>query len=145
MKTDNTFFLISKIKQLSVSLIEKELKRNDIKGISSSHGDIMHTLRVKKEVTMTDIANIIKRDRSTVTSLVSKLEKNGYVYQRKNELDSRSTLVGLTEKGKEICPDFDSISNTLFEVSKDGISEEDWEIFRSVLIKLYDNLATNKK
>ena len=142
MNTDNTFYLISQIKELSTSLIEKELKKNNIEGISSSHGNIIHVLINKNEISMTDIANSIKRDRSTVTTLVKKLQKHGYVAMKKNEKDSRSTLVYLTEKGKELSPSFEKISNILFETSKIGIDEDEWQTFRKILLQLHDNLSS---
>lgn len=143
MKTDNTFYLISQIKELSTSLIEKELKRNNIEGISSSHGNIIYVLKTKDQISMSEIADSIKRDRSTVTSLIGKLEKYDYVSLRKSEQDSRSTIVSLTEKGKALVPSFELISNILFEISKQNIKESEWEIFRKVLLQLHENLLTN--
>lgn len=140
MKIDNTFYLISKIKQLSSSYIEKALKKHDVTGISSSHGDIIYVLKNKKEITMTEISEFIKRDRSTVTTLVSKLEKNGYVKTEKNQSDNRSVFVCLTEKGESLYPTFDIISNLLFEKAKNNIDEEEWKVFRKVLELLFENL-----
>lgn len=81
----------------------------------------------------------INRERSTVTTLVSKLEKFDYVQQRKNESDYRSSFLSLTEKGKGIITEFQSITKVLFEKAIDGISEEEWSFFRKVLEKLHKN------
>ncbi len=141
MKLDNTFYLISRIKEFSTSFIEKELRKNNINGIATSHGSIIYFLSTKNETSMSDIANEIKKEKSTVTTLVGKLEKLGYVSLKKSEEDSRSTLVSLTEKGKELVPIFSEISLHLFETSKSNISDNEWDIFKNVLIKLQSNLS----
>lgn len=141
MRPDNTFYLISRIKELSTSFIERELRANSIEGIASSHGSIIYFLNKNKEATMSEIAKEIKKEKSTVTTLVGKLEKFGYISLKKSDEDSRSTIVSLTEKGNQLVPTFSQISIDLFEVSKSNISDENWDIFKKVLENLYLNLS----
>ncbi len=91
----------------------------------TSHADIVVALRLCEELTLSEVADKINRDRSTVTALVSKLENLRYVRQRKNETDSRSSLLSLTEKGEKLIPEFQSITKVLFEKAIEGISEEE--------------------
>lgn len=90
MKIDNTFFLIGRIKEHYTAFLEKELKNRGLNRLVTSHADIIVALRKSGELTLSEVADSINRDRSTVTSLVSKLESLGYVQQRKNEDDNRS-------------------------------------------------------
>lgn len=139
MKIDNTFFLIGRIKEHYKAFLEKELKKRGMKDFVTSHADIIGALRKNGELTMSRIADKINKDRSTVTALVSKLENLGYVNQRKNEADNRSSFLSLTEKGKKLIPEIQSISSVLFEKAVEGISEEEWSDFRKVLEKLHRN------
>ena len=139
MRYDNTISLISKIRETSSTFIISELEKLGIKGIVPSHGEIIVTLIKHRELTMTEIAEKINRDRSTVTTLVKKLNKIGFTATKKNESDHRSNFVFLTSKGKELEEGFNQISKRLYEVQFKGIKEEEKEIFRNVLIKIYDN------
>ena len=143
MRYDNTINLISRIRELAGIIIVSELEKLGIKGIVPSHGDIIVTLMKYGELTMTEIAEKINRDRSTVTTLIKKLNKIGFTATRKNESDQRSNLVFLTTKGKELEEGFKEISEKLYSIQFEGVNEEEKEIFRSVLIKMYNNF--NKK
>jgi len=60
-------------------------KRN-IKGLVTSHGDILYALFQKRTLTMKEIAEGIEKDKSTVTALVNKLIAHGYVQKEKMRL-----------------------------------------------------------
>lgn len=139
MKYDNTINLISRIREASNFFIVSQLEKLGMKGIVPSHGDIIVTLIKYGELTMTEIADKINKDRSTVTTLVKKLNKIGFTATKKNKGDQRSNFVFLTPKGKELEEGFNHISEKIYEVQFKGITEEEKEIFRNVLIKIYDN------
>jgi len=143
MKYDNTINLISRIRELSGAVIISELEKLGVEGMVPSHGDIIVTLMKHKELTMTEIAEKINRDRSTVTTLIKKLNKVGFTATKKNESDQRSNLVFLTSKGKELEEGFNEISEKLYFIQFEGVKEEEKEIFRSVLIKMYNNFNKN--
>ncbi|UUV17487.1 MarR family transcriptional regulator [Fusobacteria bacterium ZRK30] len=139
MRYDNTINLISKIREISSMFIISELEKLGIIGIVPSHGDIIVTLIKHRELTMTEIAEKINKDRSTVTTLVKKLNKIGFTATKKNENDQRSNFVFLTPKGKELEEGFNQISEKLYNVQFKGLKEEEKEIFRNILIKIYNN------
>lgn len=141
MKTDHTFFLIGRIKENCTAFLEKEMKAMGMAKFATSHADIMAVLNIFGELSMSEISGMINRDCSTVTALVSKLEKMGYVRQRRSESDRRSSLCSLTEKGKAFIPDINVISKKLYKKAVTGISEKEWKAFRGVLEKLHRNLA----
>lgn len=139
MKYDNTINLISRIRELANNVIVTELEKLGVKGIVPSHGDIIVTLIKHRELTMTEIAEKINRDRSTVTTLVKKLNTIGFTATKKNERDQRSNFVFLTSKGRELEKGFKEISERLYSIQFEGVSEEEKEVFRSVLLKVYNN------
>ena len=139
MKTDNTIALMGEIREKANKFILKELEQVGFKDVAPSHGGILATLFKLGECTMTDISNSIHRDRSTVTALVNKLTKLGYISSRKDSKDSRSTIIFLTEKGRELEPRFKEISQKLYDIEYRGISESDKEVFEKILKKIYNN------
>ena len=139
MNTDNTISLIGKIREKADKFILKELEKLGLKNIAPSHGDILSALFELHEATMTEIADAIHRDRSTVTALVNKLTALGYVSTKKDLEDNRSSIVYLTEKGESLKPGFRRISEELYSLEYGGLSDEEKAIFRDLLQKIYNN------
>lgn len=139
MNTRDAISLISKIREKSNKLIETEMSQNGIEGIVTSHGDIIYALFKNKRMTMAEIANKIGRDKSTVTALIDKLVKLGYVIKERDTEDTRVVYVTLTQKGYELEPIFEAVSAKLLEVFYLGISEEEKEELTKILNKIYSN------
>ena len=59
--------------------IRKEMEAKGISGIDISHGDVLYALMSNGPQPMNIISRRIDRDKSTVTSLVAKLEHLGLV------------------------------------------------------------------
>ncbi len=110
---DRTIYLISRIREKANRLIIRELASHDLKGIVPTHGDILVSLFLEPRLTMKRLAEIIDRDKSTVTALVNKLVRLGYVEKMQDPNDSRTTLVCLTPAGRSLMPDFLDISRRL--------------------------------
>ncbi|KPU46115.1 DNA-binding transcriptional repressor MarR [Oxobacter pfennigii] len=138
---DNTINLMSRINERANSFISDELNRHGVKDVSPSHGAVLMSLFRKDQLTMSEIAELVNRDRSTVTTSVNKLMDLGYLDTMKNSLDSRSTIVFLTKKGKELEPVFYQISQSLITVVYKNIGAEERKIFRDILQKIFANFS----
>ncbi|ACL19793.1 transcriptional regulator, MarR family [Desulfitobacterium hafniense DCB-2] len=141
IETDNTINLMSRINERANRFILAELEKREITDIAPSHGAVLAALFRDSELTMSEIAQRVNRDRSTVTNSVNKLIDSGYLATMKNAQDSRSTLVFLTPKGRELEPAFFQISQSLAMLEYQGISAEEREIFRKVLERIYMNFS----
>lgn len=132
--------LISKIQENGNKFIIEELKNNGITGLVPSHGDILAVLYCSTKSTMKDIADRIHRTRPTVTVLVDKLEKLGFVTREISKDDSRYTCIALTQKGKDFKPIFEKISNKLNEKLFKNISDDNYEMLEKILYKMIENI-----
>lgn len=139
MNTSDVISLISKIRQKVNGLIVSELSRNGIDGIVVSHGDILDALFQKQKLTMAEIAQKIGKDKSTVTALVDKLVRLGYVIKERDAEDTRIVYVSLTPLGKELKPVFEAISKKVLEVFYLDISEDEKENLIRILNKINQN------
>lgn len=124
---------MSRTLDLSNRYIVARLKEAGVEGIVPSHGAILRELFDEEELPMNEIARRIGRDRSTVTTLVRKLEALGFARTRKDEADRRVTLVSLTGKGRDLRPAFESVSNGLRETQVRGLGEEELLVALRVL------------
>lgn len=138
---DNTMLLISRAKYLFQDYIVRKLKDKGYQGISPSHGEIILQLKRNKQVKMGELAKLISRDPSTVTTLVKKLQLLRFVEIEKDENDRRSTIIYLTEDGENLYSDIMVISEQMYKDIYYNISNDEREDFRLSLEKLIENLS----
>lgn len=139
MNTRDVISLISKIRQKVNVFIVSEISKNGIDGIVVSHGDIIYALFKKQKLTMAEIAEKIAKDKSTVTALVDKLVRLGYVTKERDAEDTRVVYVTLTPQGHELEPIFEAVSHKVLEVFYLNISEEEKEDLIKILSKIENN------
>ena len=75
-------------------------------GLTYTQYVVFMVLWDKESVTVGQLGEILRLDAGTLTPLLKRLEKEGYVTRRRSEEDERITLVGITDKGnalKEAC------------------------------------------
>ena len=128
--------LVSKIHEKGNRFIIDELKNNGAEGLVPSHGDILVCLYKNGKMTMKDIANSIHRTKPTVTVLVDKLEKLGYIKREASDEDNRSTNIVLTQKGEDFKVIFEKISNELNKMLYKNLSPEESELIEKLLRKV---------
>ncbi len=139
METKDIISLLSKIRESANRYIIGEMNRWGVTGLVPSHGDILFALLKSEALTMKELAEKIGKDKSTVTALVDKLLKLGYLEKTRDTKDSRVIFVTLTESGKALKPMFDSISKDLMELVYRGITEKEKEELLQILLKIYHN------
>lgn len=128
--------LVSKIHEKGNRFIIDELKNNGAEGLVPSHGDILVCLYKNGKMTMKDIANSIHRTKPTVTVLVDKLEKLGYIKREASDEDNRSTNIVLTQKGEDFKVIFEKISKELNKMLYKNLSAEESELIEKLLRKV---------
>lgn len=133
---------ISKIRSEVFDYIECELRKRGIEGLVVSHGNILDILYDNNgKLTMKEISGGINRSKSTVTQLVDKLLKSGYVTKEADLDDKRISYIVLTEKGLRIKNDFREISeNVIREFFKD-FTEGETEILLTLLDRVIYNFT----
>ena len=132
----NLLHLVSKIHVKGNQFIIEKLKENGAGELAPSHGDILVCLYHNEKMTMKEIAEKINRTKPTVTVLIDKLEKLGYVKRELSDKDSRFTYIVLTQKGENFKPIFEKISDELNRELYKNLSEEEAEILEKLLQKI---------
>ncbi len=140
MNANDIISLISKIREKVNKRLIAEMESHGIEGIVTSHGDILFALNHRSRMTMAEIASVIGKDKSTVTALVDKLVKLGYVIKERDTEDTRIIYVTLTQRGDELKPVFKQISEELLDIFYAGISDEEKEVLFCLLNRIYCNL-----
>lgn len=138
---DNTFTLISRIDGEIRRFITEELAKEGITDIVPSHGAIIVELMKHGQLPMNELARHIDRTPQTVTSLVKKLVKAGYVETGKASEDNRVTMAALTDPGARLAATLCRISEKIYELQYQGIPGEEIVILRSALTKMHANFT----
>ncbi len=102
---------MSRAHHKGANYIEELLKEKGIRNLAYSHIRIIIILSIYKKLSMKEISELISKDKSTVTSLVNKLEKFGYVKKSISKEDKRVVYLELEEKSEDII-------ETVFQVAK---------------------------
>lgn len=139
MKKQRLIALSSRLAEKANKFIIAELKKCDLSDIAPSHGDILSLLFDGNAYEMSEIAKKIHRTKPTVTVLVEKLEKSGYVQRIKSDTDARFTNVSLTEKGFALKPVFEEISARLNALAYAELREEEAMLLEILLEKAIVN------
>ena len=139
MKTDHVIALIARVRDKAYGFIIRELNKKKITGLVPSHGGIMSALFRNDRMSMKDVAARIGRDKSTVTALVDKLMRAGYVSKEKGAGDTRITYLCMTPKGRSLERDFDEISRKLVATAFRGFSQQEREDIVRGITKMLGN------
>jgi DNA-binding MarR family transcriptional regulator len=127
---------MSKKLRAAYAVIRSEMQSRGLRGLDVSHGDILFVLMHKGPQPMSELSKRIDRDKSTVTSLVAKLEALGFVSRVMDPGDKRSFVIGLTARGEELKSDFTEISAVMLDRFWKGIARRERETFMEILSRI---------
>lgn len=108
---------------------------------------VMDTLWDEGVLSQQQIADIIIKDKNSVTKLIDALEKKGLVSRITDPLDRRLNKIYITQKAASIKDDITQIALDSTNAIVKGIPKDELVTFVKVLNKMSDNINTsnNKK
>ncbi len=136
-------FLISKIHHLSGRVFAKKLKEYQVE-INPAQGRIMFVLWQEDGISISDLAKKTSLGKSTLTSMLDRLEGMGYVTRVRSEKDRRSVLVKRTEKDDSWQEVYAQVSQDMGRVYYDGFSDSEVDEFEQYLRRIMDNLVATE-
>ena len=90
-----------------------------------------------------DLSEFCMKDKTSITRIVDMLEKKNLVVRVNDQLDQRMKRVVLTNEGKQLFNHVVPIMEKTRKEVKFGISDEDIETFKKVLIMINQNMDSN--
>ena len=133
-------FLISKIHQISGRIFSKKLKEYKIE-INPAQGRILFVLWEKDEISIQELAKKTSLGKSTLTSMLNRLEKLDYIQMRRSSKDDRKKIITLTEKDKQLHEKYKELSKEMNKLFYKGFSDKEIDIFEQFLQKALQNLT----
>lgn len=137
-------YLISQIHQLSGRIFAKKIKKYQI-DINHAQGKIIFALWKKDQIPITDLAKETALSKSSLTTMLERLEKSGHLVRKQSETDKRTTIVCLTQKSSFMRADYQKISSDMSDIFYKGFTDDDISKFESSLKKILKNLKEESK
>ncbi|MFA8342609.1 MAG: MarR family winged helix-turn-helix transcriptional regulator [Rhodothermaceae bacterium] len=118
---------------------------DDIQKFTFAEMHLMGLAYYNPDMILKEIRDYLNIPQTTLSSIVAKLEKNGYLKRVINPRDMRSFSLELTEKGKSRLEmhqksDYEQVKSALLP-----LSEEERESFKKILGKIMHFVGTNSK
>ena len=115
--------------------------RNKLHDITPVHGRIIMSIYDSdKDICQKDIEEFIPCNKSTLSTVLSTMEKNNLIIRIGSDDDSRRKIIKLTSKSLEIVNVLKEDKKELDELIGQNITEDEYIIFNGVLKKINENL-----
>ena len=132
-------YLISKIHQLAGRIFAKILRENGIT-LNPGQGRIMFALWKKDNISINEISKETKLSKSTLTSMLDRLEEAELIRRVPDKNDRRTILIELTNKDKSMRDKYLTVSEEMNEIYYRGFSDKEAEEFEGYLRRVLGNL-----
>lgn len=104
---------------------------------------VLDTLWDDGVLSQQELADILKKDKNSVTKLIDALERKRLVERIPDKIDRRLNLIHITELAKSMKDNITDIAlDCTNQIIKD-IPEEDLNVFVSVLNKMTENMSSS--
>ncbi|MBN1690265.1 MAG: MarR family transcriptional regulator [Dehalococcoidia bacterium] len=97
---------------------------------------VFSALWIGDGITIGELGQRVALDGSTITGILDRMEKNGYVERRPNTEDRRSALVYLTDKARKVGPRIIGFADELDASIRKNFPAQDMAVFERVLRQL---------
>lgn len=101
--------------------------------VTTAQAGILFLLKQKDGQSMTELSQVLSIDNSTITGLIDRLEKSGFVSRNAGRSDRRMFRIYITPQGIEESNRAKTVIKRVNEEIKSGFSQEDIEIFKRIL------------
>ncbi len=133
-------FYISQIKQIKGRIFEKLLRANDIDDFNGAQGRILFVLWQEDHLPIHELSQRTSLAKTTLTSMLDRMEKKGYLKRVLDPTDRRQIRIDLTEKARSMSERYQSVSTQMGEIFYQGFSEEEIIRFENELARILENL-----
>lgn len=137
---NNGGYLINQIQKISSRKFNELLKEKNIDEFNGSQGVILYSLWNNKELTIKEIGKITGLAKTSLTSMLDRMEEKGLIRRKDNSEDKRSIKIMLTDKTKELEKDYNDISNKMSNTFYKNFSDKEINEIENYLERIISNL-----
>ena len=134
-------FLIAKIHQVAGRIFARKLKEHRIEGINPAQGRIMFVLWHEDGVSINGLAKRTSLGKSTLTSMLDRLEESGHLVRVPSQEDRRRILIKRTEKDKALEGLYVDVSREMTKLFYGDFKSSEIDRFEKDLQRILNNLT----
>lgn len=127
-----------------IKYFAKELSRNDI-NLTPEQYLVMDILWDAEVMSQQAIADIIQKDKNSVTKFIDSLEKKGLVYRQVNKTDRRVNNIVVSEEGMRLKAKTTEVAIGMMRNVLKNIKEEDLMALDKVMNQIKENIDEAEK
>lgn len=135
-------FLISKIHHLSGRILARKMKEHALDEINPAQGRILFVLWQEDNIPIQKLARKTSLGKSTLTSMLDRLEQAGFVKRAAAEHDRRQSLIARTDKDRHYQAEYNLVSQEMTDLFYKGFRPDEIEAFEGYLERILTNLET---
>ena len=133
-------FLMAKIRQVGGRIFSKMLKDSGIE-INPAQGRIMFALWQQDGISINELAKRTQLGKSTLTSMLDRLEKEGFLKRVPSREDRRKILLKRTKKDRAMEAKYVEVSQQMTKLYYNGFSKSEIDRFENDLARILNNLT----
>ncbi|KAF0215948.1 MAG: MarR family transcriptional [Geobacteraceae bacterium] len=138
-------FLIAKIHQLAGRILARKLKKCGVDEINPAQGRILFALWQSNDISIQELAKKTSLGKSTLTSMLDRLEEAGHVTRVPSKEDRRKILIKLTDKNRALRDVYAQVSNDMTELFYAGFNGMEITQFEENLRRILNNLEHSEQ
>jgi len=134
-------FLMAKVHQIAGRIFARKLKEQGIGEINPAQGRILFVLWKEDDIPISELARRTALEKSTLTSMLDRLEESGFVKRVRSTEDRRTILLRRTRKDRACQKVYVEVSREMNELFYAGLSEREVDEFEGVLRHILETLT----
>ncbi len=125
------------------NMVSHKLKEADVEVTMEQASIIMH-LDEEEGVPQHDLVSCLDKDKTTITRVITNMEKNSLIVRVSSHTDKRVKLLYLTQKGKDLKQNLGKVLSGALKTAIEGIQPNEVEIAKKVLNQIFLNVNNYK-
>lgn len=117
----------------------------EITGLYRGQPPVLYALWEQEGLTQSELAERLHNTPATISRMLQRMEKTGFIHRRPDAEDQRVSRVYLTAAGRAIQAEVQAIWIKMEAETFAGLSPEELELLRSFLLRLRANLLQTMK
>jgi len=138
-------FLLAKIHQVGGRIFARLLREYGVDQLNPAQGRIMFVLWQEDGIPIKELAKRTQLDKSTLTSMLDRLEHTGLVRRVASTLDRRTILLHRTRKDRDLEDLYVRVSGEMTRIWYKGFRDTRVKRFEADLQRILDNLTEHER
>lgn len=131
---------VSDVRDAMRHFVQRRLREQNI-DLTFEMLQVISTLMERGEINQQEIANLLKKDKTSITYLLDNLSKRGLVMRVEDPNDRRNKIIHMTEAGRQVTDLLLPIVEELHEKVSKGLSADYLKNVTRSLLVIKNNLG----